>query len=213
MMVRMGDADALISGLTQHYPDTLRPALQVIPVREGCHVSGMYVLITPRDRSTSWPIHGQHRADGRGSGRDRHSARRNRRAASTSSRAWPCCRFPTSAACATRWPRRFAGGRDRRQRVPDLMIDGEMQADTAVVPRDHRGDHPFSYAQRRRQRADLSRPGGGNIAYKLFNRIGGAEVIGPILMGMSKPGPRAAARREVNDIVKMTAIAVVDAQL
>ena len=52
----------------------------------------------------------------------------------------------------------------------------------------------------------------GNIAYKLMLRIGGAEAIGPILMGLSQAGPRAAARRDVDDIVNMAAIAVVDAQ-
>ena len=52
MMVHMGDADALVSGVAQHYPETIRPALQVVGVREGIHrVSGLYILLTRKGRS------------------------------------------------------------------------------------------------------------------------------------------------------------------
>ena len=79
MMVHMGDADALVSGVTQHYPDTIRPALQIVRVREGLHkVSGCYAMIT-RKGDCVFPRRHQreHRADGRGPGGDRTVHRAN----------------------------------------------------------------------------------------------------------------------------------------
>jgi len=92
------------------------------------------------------------------------------------------------------------------------MIDGEMQADTAVVPRIIEERHPFSYLKGGANVLIFPNLEAGNIAYKLLQRIGGAEAIGPILMGLSKPVHVLQRGDEVDDIVKMTAIAVVDAQ-
>ena len=109
MMLRLGDADAMIGGLTTHYPDTIRPALQVIEIRpELKRVAGVYVLITPKG---DIPIFladatGQHRTDLRGSGRNRHHGRGEERGSSIWSRAWQCSVSRTSAAPAIRWPTR-----------------------------------------------------------------------------------------------------------
>ena len=89
------------------------------------------------------------------------------------------------------------------------MVDGEMQADTAVVPADYRRDLPLQPAAGRSQRPGFPDLESGNIAYKLLQRMGGAELIGPMLMGLSKPVHVLQRGAEVNDIVHVAAIAVV----
>ena len=99
-----------------------------------------------------------------------------------------------------------------KQRAPHLMVDGEMQADTAVVPEIIEETYPFSSLQGGANVLIFPTLEAGNIAYKLLARIGGAEVIGPILMGLSSPVHVLQRGAEVNEIVNMAAIAVVDAQ-
>src|SRR5690606_18599163 len=95
---------------------------------------------------------------------------------------------------------------------PDIVIDGEMQADTAVVPEIIDERYPFS---RVKDANVLVFPNldSANIAYKLLDRLTEAEVIGPILLGMGAPVHVLQAGDDVNDIVSMTAVAVMDAQL
>jgi malate dehydrogenase (oxaloacetate-decarboxylating)(NADP+) len=214
MMVRMGDADAFISGLTQHYPDTLRPALQVIPMREGVrHVSGMYVLITQAGQlyflaDTTVNIEPTAEDLAEIAMLAAETARGfdiEPRVAMLSFSNFGSVRHPLAEKV-----RRAA--EIVRERVPGLMIDGEMQADTAVVPRIIEERHPFSYLKGGANVLIFPNLEAGNIAYKLLQRIGGAEAIGPILMGLSKPVHVLQRDDEVDDIVKMTAIAVVDAQ-
>ena len=99
-----------------------------------------------------------------------------------------------------------------RERAPDLMVDGEMQADTAVMPKIIAERYPFSTLKTGANVLIFPSLESGNIAYKLLQRIGGAEAIGPILMGLSKPVHVLQRGDEVSDIVNMTAVAVVDAQ-
>ena len=99
-----------------------------------------------------------------------------------------------------------------KKRAPGLMIDGEMQADTAVTPEIISETYPFSTLKGGANILIFPNLESGNIAYKLLSRIGGAELIGPILMGLSKPAHVLQRGAEVNDIVNMAAIAVVDAQ-
>jgi len=99
-----------------------------------------------------------------------------------------------------------------RQREPGLMVDGEMQADTAVVPQIIEEDYPFSTLQGGANVLVFPSLESANIAYKLLARIGEAEVIGPILTGVSQPVHVLQRGAEVNDIVNIAAIAVVDAQ-
>ena len=100
-----------------------------------------------------------------------------------------------------------------RARAPHLIIDGEMQADVAVTPEMLDVDYGFSPLAGKGANVlifpDLE---AGNVAYKLLMRIGGCEAIGPILMGLSKPVHVLQIHAEVNDIVHMTAIAVVEAK-
>ena len=92
------------------------------------------------------------------------------------------------------------------------MIDGEMQADTAVVPQIIDETYPFSTLKGGANVLVFPNLESGNIAYKLLQRIGGAELIGPLLTGLSKPVHVLQRGAEVNDIVHVAAVAVVDAQ-
>jgi malate dehydrogenase (oxaloacetate-decarboxylating)(NADP+) len=99
-----------------------------------------------------------------------------------------------------------------RDRAPGLMVDGQMQADTAVTPEIIEKDYPFSTLKGGANVLIFPNLEAGNVAYKLLARIGGADAIGPILMGLSKPVHVLQWGAEVNDIMNMSAIAVVEAQ-
>jgi malate dehydrogenase (oxaloacetate-decarboxylating)(NADP+) len=99
-----------------------------------------------------------------------------------------------------------------KQREPSLIVDGEVMADLAVTPEALERDYPFSTLKGGANVLIFPDLGSANIAYKLLQKIGGAEAIGPILMGMSKPVYVLSRGAEVEDIVNITAIAVVDAQ-
>ena len=99
-----------------------------------------------------------------------------------------------------------------RQRRPDLIVEGEMQADTAVTPEIAAQDYPWSAIQGDANVLVFANLDAANAAYKLLWRLGGAEVIGPILQGIAKPVHVLQRGVDVNDIVNMAAIAVLDAQ-
>jgi len=99
------------------------------------------------------------------------------------------------------------------ERQPDLIVDGEMQADTAVVPYIAEQDYPWSALQGNANVLIFPNLDAANAAYKLLWRLGGAEVIGPILQGLAKPVHVLQRGVDVNDIVNMAAIAVIDAQV
>src|SRR4029077_15266754 len=100
-----------------------------------------------------------------------------------------------------------------KERRPTLVVDGEMQADTAVVPYIAQTDYPWSAIQGDANVLVFPNLDAANAAYKLLWRLGGAEVIGPILQGLAKPVHVLQRGVDVNDIVNMAAIAVIDAQL
>jgi malate dehydrogenase (oxaloacetate-decarboxylating)(NADP+) len=99
-----------------------------------------------------------------------------------------------------------------KKRRPDLIVEGEMQADTAVAPEIAQQDYPWSAIQGDANVLVFANLDAANAAYKLLWRIGNAEVIGPILQGISKPVHVLQRGVDVNDIVNMAAIAVLDAQ-
>ncbi|MCE5311187.1 MAG: NADP-dependent malic enzyme [Acidobacteriales bacterium] len=214
MMVRMGDADALIGGLTEHYPDTIRPALQVLSVRPGLHkVAGLYVLITGKGQmyflaDTTVNIEPTVEDLAEIAIETAEVARRfdvEPRIAMLSFSNFGSTRHPL----AEKMQRATELVRQRR---PDLMVDGEMQADTAVTPEIIEETYPFSRLKGGANVLIFPNLEAGNVAYKLLMRIGGAEAIGPILMGLSKTVHVLQRGAEVNEIVNMAAIAVVDAQ-
>jgi malate dehydrogenase (oxaloacetate-decarboxylating)(NADP+) len=214
MMVRMGDADALVSGVTHNYPDTLRPALQVIGVRDGIHkVSGFYLIITRKgelfflaDATVNIEPTAEDLAE--------------------------------IALCVAQEARRF----DIEPRVamlsfsnfgstphpqcdkvrravelaryadPTLIIDGEVQADIAISRTKLQESFPFASIRDGANVLIFPDLASCNIACKLLTKLGGAETIGPILSGMAKPVHLLQRGVEVEDIVNMATIAVVDAQ-
>ncbi len=213
MMVEMGDADGLISGLTQHYPDTIRPALEIIGTREGVgRVSGTYVLIL-QDRvfflaDTTVNIEPTPEELAEIALLTVGFARRFGvvpRVAMLSFSNFGSNRHPSA-----RKVRRAVEIVNRLD--PELEIDGEMQADTAVFEEVLRESYPWS---RLRQPANVlifPELQSANIAYKLMWRLAGAEAIGPILLGMARPVHVLQSGQEVSDIVNMAALCVVDAQ-
>ena len=212
MMVQLGDADAFISGLTYSYPEVLRPALQVVHTQEGVRrVAGLYIMII-RDRvffftdaTVNIDPSAEELAEIAILAAD--LAREfdiEPRIAMLSFSNFGSTRHPF----AEKVQRAVAIVRERR---PDLCVDGEMQADTAVVPEIIDERYPFS---RVRDANVLVFPDleAANVAYKLLQRLGGAEAIGPILMGMGRPVHVLQTGDEVKDIVRIAAMAVVDAQ-
>jgi malate dehydrogenase (oxaloacetate-decarboxylating)(NADP+) len=99
-----------------------------------------------------------------------------------------------------------------RRRAPDLVVDGEMQADTAVVPQLMEEVYPFSALKGGANVLVFPDLQSANAAYKLLDRLGGAEAIGPILVGLKRPVHVLQHGMEVKDIVNMAAVAVVEAQ-
>jgi len=214
VMVRLGDADGLVGGLTTHYPDTIRPALQVIEIRPELRiVAGVYVLITPKgdiyflaDATVNIEPTSEDLAEIAIMAAEK--ARRfnqEPRVAMLSFSNFGSTRHPL--ADKVRRAVELV-----RQRAPGLMIDGEMQADTAVTPHIVEDTYPFSTLKGGANVLIFPNLESGNIAYKLLHRIGGAELIGPLLTGLSKPVHVLQRGSEVNDIVHVAAVAVVDAQ-
>ena len=214
LMVRLGEADALIGGLTTHYPDTIRPALQVIDVRPELHrVAGVYVVITPKrdifflaDATVNIEPDAEALAEIAIMASEKcRRFGKEPRVAMLSFSNFGSTLHPLSA--KVREAVELV-----RQRAPGLMIDGEMQADTAVVPQIIDETYPFSTLKGGANVLVFPNLESGNIAYKLLHRIGGAELIGPLLAGLSKPVHVLQRGSEVNDIVHVAAVAVVDAQ-
>jgi malate dehydrogenase (oxaloacetate-decarboxylating)(NADP+) len=214
LMVSMGDADALVSGLTQHYPDTIRPALQVIKVRDDVRrVSGLYVILTRKgdllflaDCSVNIDPSAEDLAEIALCAAD--AARRfevEPRVAMLSFSNFGSTRHALSDKVR-------AATELVKQRDPLLIIDGEMMADTAVTPEILQQDYPFSTLKGAANVLIFPDLQSANIAYKLLIRLGGAEAIGPLLMGMSKPVYVLSRGTDVEDIVNIATIAVVEAQ-
>jgi malate dehydrogenase (oxaloacetate-decarboxylating)(NADP+) len=214
LMVETGDADTFVSGMTQHYPDVIRPALQVIAVREGLHkVSGVYMLITDKGKVyflADCTVNIEPTAEDLA-----EIAICTAEMARRFNVAPRVAMLSFSNFGSTKHPLAEKVRRATeivRQREPWLMIDGEMQADTAVVPAVLEETYPFSSLKGGANVLIFPNLEAANIAYKLLSVIGGAEIIGPILMGTSKPVHVLHRGASVDDIVNMTTIAVVDAQ-
>jgi malate dehydrogenase (oxaloacetate-decarboxylating)(NADP+) len=213
LMVRLGDADALVAGVSQHYPDTMRPTLQIIGKDDQVtRVAGVHLMLIHNktyffaDTTVNIDPTAEELADiaicSADVAREFHV---EPRVAMLSFSNFGSARHP--AAEKVRLATELV-----KQRRPDLMIDGEMQADTAVAPDLIKEMYPFSALERGANVLVFPDLQSANIAFKLLQRLGGAEAIGPILMGIDKPVHMLQLGSEVKDIVYMTALAVVDAQ-
>lgn len=212
MMVHQGDADVFLSGLTFEYPDVVRPTLQIFHTRPGVsHASGVYIMIVKNrvylftDATVNIDPDANTLAEIAILAADfAKTLEIEPKVAMLSFSNFGSTPHPSS--------RKVQEAVEIvRQRRPELAIDGEMQADVAVVPELIEERYPFS---RVKDANVLVFPdlGSANMAYKLLSRLGGAETIGPILLGIDAPVHVLQAGDDVADIVAMTAVAVVDAQ-
>jgi len=212
LMVEQGDADGVIAGLHAYYPATIKPALQIVKTRPGVHnVSGAYLLMFKNrllvlaDTTVNIDPDAEELAE---------IAIMTAETAKRFNLEPRIAMVSFSNFGSTRHPRSEKVQRAVqlvKQRRPDLMIEGEMQADTAVSPYVS-NDYPFSAIRGDANVLIFPDLDAANAAYKLLWRLGGAEAIGPILQGMAKPVHVLQRGVDVGDIVNMAAIAVVDAQ-
>jgi malate dehydrogenase (oxaloacetate-decarboxylating)(NADP+) len=214
MMVHLGDADSFVAGVSQHYPETIRPALQIIKTQENVHrVSGVYVMMTEQqvyffsDTTVNIEPTAEDLAEiallAAEVARDFNF---EPRVAMLSFSNFGSTKHPL-----TEKVRRAAELVKRNH--PEIMVDGEMMADTAIVPEIVEKDYPFSTLKNGANVLIFPDLGAANIAYKLMLRIGGAEAIGPILVGLNKPVHVLQRGATVEEIVNMAAIAVAHAQV
>ena len=214
MMVEMGEADAMISGLTRKYPDTIRPSLQIIGKRDDVNkVAGMYIMMTKEG-----PLF----------------------FADTTVNVDPTANDLVDVAVLTAEAvKQFGivpriamlsysnfGSSDSpevskvreavailQKQYPGMIVDGEVQANFAMNPELMKEQFPFSeLAQKPANTFIFPNLSSGNIAYKLIQELEAAEAIGPILIGMKKPVHILQLGSSVREIVNMVTIAVVDAQ-
>ena len=211
-MLEAGHADGVISGLTMYYPDTIKPALQIVKTRKGVRrASGAYILMFK--------------------GREMVLADTTVNIEPTAEdlveiavqTAETARRFGIEPKVAMLSFSNFGSTihplQDKVKRAvamlqeqhPDLVVEGEMQADTALVP-DIAAEYAFSNIQGDANVLIFPDLQSANLAYKLLWRLANAEVIGPILQGLAKPVHVLQRGVDVNDIVNMAAIAVLDAQ-
>ena len=213
MMVAQGDADVALSGLTTHYPETIRPALLTIGIApDAKKVSGLYILIL-KDRvfffaDTTVNINPTAEDLAEIAIRSADTAKLFNivpRVAMISFSNFGSTRSPET-------DRVRAAVKIVHERRPDLECDGEMQADTAVLPEFLKESYPWTALTGAPNVLVFPELQSANAAYKLVWRLAKAEAIGPILMGMSKPIHVLQRGVEVSDIVNMAAFGVVDAQ-
>ncbi|MDE0104783.1 MAG: NADP-dependent malic enzyme [Bryobacterales bacterium] len=213
MMVRMGDADCMVGGITRHYPETLRTVLRIIDKRKGVRkAAGLYMMVRQRkmylfaDPTVNIDPSPEDIAD-----IALMTARRARRigvvprVALLSFSNFGSARNPDSAKV-----KRAAA--ICAERAPDLMLDGEMQVDTALDPHVTENFFPFSRLQGEANVLIFPNLAAANIAYKLLRQFAGARSIGPILMGMARPVAVLQKGFNVDEVITLSAVAVHDAQ-
>jgi|TARA_R110002050_G_scaffold86307_7_gene183557 malate dehydrogenase (oxaloacetate-decarboxylating)(NADP+) len=214
MMVELGEGDALISGLTKDYPRTILPSLQIIGVKKGVNkVAGMYIMNSDKGPLffADTTVNEDPTADElveiiglTANGVRFFDIEPKIAILSYSNFGSAKGKVPLKTALATT---------KAKAQYPDLVIEGEMQANVALDEGIQKENYPFSALINNKANTlifpDLA---SGNIAYKLVAEVGNAEAIGPILLGMNKSVHILQLGSSIREIVNMVAIAVVDAQ-
>jgi len=213
MMVLKGDADSLLSGINHHYPETIRPALEVIGKHEKLSkVHGMYMMVTKKEATffadTTVAIEPTAEELAETAILTAQKARQfdfEPKVAMLSFSNFGSAPHPLTVKVkeATKLVKAYD---------PELVVEGEMQANVALDPELVEKQYPFSKVKGDANVFIFPDLQSGNIAYKLLHKLGGAEQIGPILMGMKKPVHILQRGDAVADIINMAAVAVVDAQ-
>jgi malate dehydrogenase (oxaloacetate-decarboxylating)(NADP+) len=211
-MVDSGDADCLLSGVSQHYPDTIRPALQIVKLREGVStLCGIYVLIQKTrtfffaDTTININPDASQLVD-----IALLTAETARRFGEVPRIAMISYSNFGSVRNAETEKMAQAAARLRREH-PKLVVEGEMQADTAVARYIAERDFPNSLVRGDANCLIFPNLAAGNAAYKLLMQLGNVEAIGPILQGIRKPIHILHRSVSPDGIFNMTALGVVDA--
>lgn len=211
MMVHKGHVDGLLSGVTQSYPDTIRPFLQIVGANKGMKIAGIYMLLFRErilffaDTTVNVDPSASDLADiailcaDEARFLDIEPQVAMLSFSNFGSNTHP---FAVKVSEATRLV---------KERRPDIRVDGEMQADTAVCPEIVAETFPFCEVSGANVLIfpDLQ---SANICYKLLQRVGGAEAIGPILVGMNKPINVLQRSADVDEIVNMAIITTIEIQ-
>lgn len=213
MMVQEGDADAMLSGINHHYPETIKPALEIIGKHERLSkVHGMYMMVFKKkvvfiaDATVDIDPTAEELAETAIlAAEDVKQFNIEPKVAMLSFSNFGSTNHPSTQKVkkATALV---------KQQAPDLIIDGEIQANVALDPELTEAQYPFSMLKGDANVFIFPDLQSGNISYKLLNKLGGAEAVGPILMGMKKPVHVLQRGDDVADVINMAAVAVVDAQ-
>ncbi|MEW5938795.1 MAG: phosphate acyltransferase, partial [Chloroflexota bacterium] len=211
IMVKMGDADAFVSGLTYEYPDVIRPALRIHHTAPGAaRAAGVYIMIVDdsvylfTDATVNIDPSAEDLSEIASLAADfARQLEIEPRVAFLSFSNFGSTPHPLSEKVAK-------AVQLTKSRRPDLIVDGEMQADTAVVPEIVDERYPFSKVKDANVLVFPSLES-ANIAYKLLSRLGNAKAIGPILLGMGAPVHVLQTGDDVNAIVQIASVAVMDA--
>jgi len=212
MMVATGDADTLVSGMEAYYPDKMHAMLQCIGPDAGGVVSGVFMMVQEKEVFFIADTTVNFDPDG------------PTLAAIASQTARLVCKLGLTPRVALLSFSNFGSARTRdtlkvaeaarilHEKEPNLEVDGEMMAETALNPEILKDRYGFSRLVDRANVLICPNLSAGNIAYQLLKRLGGAEAIGPILVGMAKPVHILQRDTDVADVVNMAVIAAVDAQ-
>ncbi|MBL7697343.1 MAG: NADP-dependent malic enzyme [Chitinophagaceae bacterium] len=215
MMVDTGEADAMISGLTKNYPDTIRPAIHIIGVEPGVKkIAGMYLLLTKKgplflaDTTVNFNPTAEELAEITVMvAQEVRNFSLTPRVAMLSYSNFGSSNSPEA--------RLVAQARELvKQRHPTLLVDGEMQASMAFNNELLAENYPFSELVGQEVNTLIfPNLAAGNVAYNLLKEVGGADAIGPILLGLNKPVHVLQLGSSVRSIVNMAIVAVIDAQI
>ncbi|MBL7715375.1 MAG: NADP-dependent malic enzyme [Bdellovibrionales bacterium] len=211
MMVELGEVDGMVNGVSQSYPQTLKPAIQCIGPKPGSRLAGIYMMISKKrvlwlaDTTVNIDPKADELAD---------IAIQTAKLAESFMIAHPKVAMLSFSNFGSNDHPNAKKVREAveivRSREPRLEIDGEMQADTALDPSISQESFPFNRVAGDANILIFPDLQSGNIAYKLLSKMGAADAIGPILVGMNKPVFVLQQNCDVNDIVNMSAIAAME---
>ena len=215
MMVECGDADAMISGLAKNYPDTIRPALHTIGTEEGVKkIAGMYLMLTKKgplflaDTTVNFNPTAEELAEiTLMVAKEVRNFNIIPRIALLSYSNFGSSNSPEASLVAK--ARKIV-----KEKMPALLVDGEMQASVAFNNELMKENYPFSeLVDKEVNTLIFPNLASGNIAYNLLKELETADAVGPILLGLKKPVHILQLGSSVRSIINMALIAVVDAQM
>jgi malate dehydrogenase (oxaloacetate-decarboxylating)(NADP+) len=212
VMVELGDADGLVTGLTTGYADAIRPPLEVLRTRVGKIAAGVYIVVTKNDFKffADCTVNIDPTAD---------ALAEIAIATADLARYFDVTprvamlSYSTFGSAAGSSPKKMRDATQLiRQRRPDLEVDGEIQVDIATSTDVRTEEFPFSTLTDDANVLVFPNLDSANIAYQMLERVGGAEVIGPVLLGMHKPVNVLQMGCSVQAIVNLAAITALRAQ-